>query len=481
MNTTYHIPKELGILKNSEESILFNSKNVNPVYFVQGGDEVYKFLKNSQKSGGVVEINEDYENKEFFEFLCFHSLLLREKEEVFLNEKNCSSCQVGEHLSSSRSVYLLLTQSCNQACVYCLNGVETYQKANKLMMNQGIAYRAVKETFESITENGNLEVVFFGGEPLMNWNLAKQIIDYCENVLKKQSPTKSIHYHLTSNLTLMPKDLIEFAKRYHITFLIDVDGPELIHNISRPFLTGKGSFYATAKNIERLLKAGLEVALRATITTHNHDKMLEVTKTHKELGGNSSAFVPLNPVDSDIQIISQRLWPNSKNVSHGLKEVYHSGIWDKKNIFPFNEYSSRLVPGHKNQYSCGAPHGNTPVITVDGKIYSCIYLVGNEKYEIGDLAKNDFPRQNKIQMMKEIVDIENREKCKECTLRNLCGGGCPVGIFSIADNPKASQEVKNYVQEMSCTLSYTVLNELLWDIAKRKKDEYYKINIGDNS
>lgn len=375
-------------------------------------------------------------------------------------------CGFAKEKASQRSLYLLLSQSCNQACIYCYNGLKTYELDKHLRMSEEVAYKAVKTTFDTISENGRLEIVFFGGEPLMNWPLAKKVINYCETELLRKNSGKKIFYHLTTNLTLFPEDLIEWAKKYNITFLVDIDGPEDIHNKTRPFIDGKGSFAVSAKNIEKLNKAGLQVALRATVTSHNADRMLDVTKTHRELGGSGSAFVGLNPVDSDGKILPLSMCPSIKKFLKGLKEVFHSDLWPVENLYPFNEYLQRLRPGYENKWGCGAPTGNTPVITSDGRIFSCIYLVGIDRYEVGHIDCNDFPRKNVIQDMIDIVNVDAREKCRECGFRYLCGGGCPVGVFSIAGNPKASKSIKKYVQNLSCGVSKTVLKELFWYKAK---------------
>lgn len=470
----YKIPEKILILENQEERLLLNCEDVYPVYFPKGGEFICDLLQELKSLEPFSELPVDQNADELLDFFLKNKLIvpfIENKPEKENLKKDCSCGNAPTRLSHSRSVYVLLTQSCNQSCIYCLNGKETYQKKENLKMPEEIAKESIERTLESILPDGNLEVVFFGGEPLMNWSLAKSIIHFCENELKQKHPNKIIRYHLTTNLTIFPSDLIEYSLKYEITYLVNVDGPEEIHNKTRPFLSNKGTFKITKRNIQRLIDAGLDVAMRATITSFNHDNMLDIAKVHKELGGSSTAYVPLNPVDSDINILPFDLCPDPKKFSKGLLEVYHSGLWDKDKIFPFTEFKSHLTPGFSNRYGCGAPHGNTPVVTTEGKIYSCIYLVGNEKYEIGDIKKNDFPRTEVLQRMMDIVDMENREKCIKCAYKNLCGGGCPVGLFSIADNPDTPDEVRRYESEMTCTITKTTINTLLWELAYSQKEK----------
>jgi uncharacterized protein len=463
----YQVADEIEILRRDGKSIVFNAKSVNPVFLPDEGTQLLEIIENLKKLGEISfdSLPEECTN-EIFDFLATHSLIVPVLDNEMLQQQKCCKCSSVTGKSNSRSVYLLLTQSCNQACIYCLNGKETYQKAKQLMMSEEIAYKSLDTTMDSLTDDGRMEVVLFGGEPLMNWGLAKKILHYCEEELLPKNPNKSAHYHLTTNLTLFPPDLIEYTKKFNITYLVDIDGPEEIHDYTRPFINGKGSFKTTANNIKKLKEAGIDVALRATVTSHNVERMVEVAKTHKELGANSSAFVPLNPVDSDINLLEMNLCPDTEKLAQGLKDIFHSGIWPTENLYPFNEYTERLQPGFKNLWGCGAPFGNTPVITYDGQIYSCIYLVGNSTYKVGHVNNDDFPRQDVLNMMMETVNIDNRESCKQCSFRYLCGGGCPVGVFSVASNPEATDELKEYVQQIACTVSETVLEELFWNIAK---------------
>jgi uncharacterized protein len=381
------VPAELVILKRGKKRIIFNAEQINPIYFPCGGDRVIKVLGELKKFAPFSSPPEDLCPSDLFEFLTSHSLIIQEDLNKDHIKKQCIECGITDRISHQKSLYLLLSHSCNQCCIYCLNGKKTYKKSQNLMMPEEVALASIQNSFSTISDEGRMEIVFFGGEPLLNWDLAGKIIEYCEKKLVPENPTKTIAYHLTSNLTIFPDDLIETAKKYKMTFLVDIDGPEEIHNKTRPFIDGSGSFKKTAENIRKLVEAGLKVSLRATITSHNDSFMMDIAKTHKELGGESCAFVPLNPVDSDDNLLPLSLCPSTKKFARGLKEVFHSKIWPVKNLYPFNEYMVRLQPLYRNQWGCGAPFGNTPVITASGEIFSCIYLVGNKKYLFRGLSQ----------------------------------------------------------------------------------------------
>lgn len=459
----FFVAREIVTLKHGRERIIFNAELVNPIYFPRGGDKILNLLNELKSSEPFISPPVVCSN-ELFDFLTFHSLLVPGHTDKM--QHNCNEC--GLTHSGQKSIYLLLSHSCNQSCIYCFNGTNTYNRDKHIMMSEEIAFAAIRDTFATVSDR--LEIVFFGGEPLLNWQLAKKIINYCENKVLPENPNKSIAYHLTSNLTIFPDDLIETAKKYKMTFLVDVDGPEEIHNKTRPFIDGKGTFKKTSENIYKLVESGVKVSLRATVTSHNDSFMMDIAKTHKELGGESCAFVPLNPVDSDDNILPVSLCPSPKKFAGGLKEVFHSKIWPIKDLYPFNEYMGRLKPLYKNQWGCGAPFGNTPVITASGEIFSCIYLVGNKKYQTGHVCSGDYPRQDVISYMLDMVNVDNRSDCRTCGYRFLCGGGCPVGVFSIDGNISAGAGIKKYVKQMACTVSKTVLTELLWDLCSHREE-----------
>ena len=107
------------------------------------------------------------------------------------------------------------------------------------------------------------------------------------------------------------------------------------------------------------------------------------------------------------------------------------------------------------------------MVATNGKIFSCIYLVNQPRFEIGDVHGGEFPKPEAVQRMMEAVDIDRRPRCQACGFRYLCGGGCPVGLFSIADNPNAPAFVKDYTERMACAAAQPVLEELMWDMTRQ--------------
>lgn len=451
----------LMLERGREELLLANYLDLRPLYINKGRNYIKTFLEAVPELGTCKKISKRFpDDAGLLDMLIQHRIIVPRDPTYNIAPE---TPQLSFNNIKGMSLYLLLSQSCNMGCVYCLNGTETYQRDKDLMMSKEIAFKSVDRCLDSINPDGWLEVIFFGGEPLLNWPLAKETVLYCEKSLKERHAGKKIKYHLTSNLSILPDDLIEWATKYDFTFLCDVDGPKKIHDRCRPFKDGASSHDIVVKNIDRLNQAGLQVFLRSTVTSLNHDHLPEISRYHKEIGGKTSAFVPLNPFNSDEDILDERLLPLPQKLIEGMTEIYKSRIWNEGEIYPFNTYRSRLMPGARTVQGCGAPHGNTPVVTVNGDVYPCIYLVGINRFYMGNIMDESYPDRTVLQRMYDFLHVDQREDCKECSWRYICSGACPLGRLMLWNNPAASEKVRNYCNEIKCDYTRQIFELLLWE------------------
>jgi uncharacterized protein len=365
------------------------------------------------------------------------------------------------------NLYLLLSQTCNMACTYCLAGAATYGGSKPRRMSAAVARAAVLRYLDALRPGGRLRVIFFGGEPLLNWPLARELMDWCHGELRARYPEREITFNLTSNLSLFPADLVDAAQAHGLTFLVDVDGPPAIHDRLRPMRGGGPSHRRIARNIDRLRRAGLRVSLRATVTSVNVARMLEVTRHHREIGGESSALVSMNPVDSDEHVFPESLYPDPERFAAGLRECLALGGWSAEELFPFNEYLGR-VRGDRKAQACGAPYGNTPVVDSRGDVYPCIYWVGIGRLKLGNVADGPvYSNQALLGELFERLHVDHVPRCRDCRWRYLCAGGCPVKRVSLEGHPRATAAARAYAAAIDCRTSETVLEELLWREAGR--------------
>jgi len=363
------------------------------------------------------------------------------------------------------AVYLLMSQKCNLACVYCLNGQESYRSMSG-EMPAAVACRAIRLALEQVAEQGNVEVIFFGGEPLLNWQGIKDTVSFAEETITPLLHGKTIVYHLTSNFTLLPDDFPAWAKKHRVSLLCDIDGREPVHDQCRPFQNGRSSYGDIVVNLRKLIAAGLPVVLRATVTSLNVSGMEEIALLHKDLGGAASLLVPVNPVNSDGECLSEQLLPDVEKLLAGMRTVYQKKIWPAADLFPFNVCGPRLDSGGGRVYGCAAPYGNIWVVDVRGDVYPCTHVLGMQRYYLGNLQEADFPRNEPLLRMAGALDVDNLADCSGCGWRYLCGGGCAVTREMVLMNDSAPAAVKEYCRQLHCRFETQAMELLLWEKAE---------------
>ncbi|MBI2899248.1 MAG: radical SAM protein [Planctomycetes bacterium] len=456
----------IALERGTDELLLANSFHMRPLYVARGKESVRRVL--SEAKGRTLEGSQG-PTAGLVRMLRDHRILVDPASE----KERYDRAEIDARATAPRrpwnrmTVFLLVTESCNLGCVYCLNGSETYRKTSRSAMSPDVAMRSIAACLERLGDGGTLQVTFFGGEPLLNWPLIKEVIRRCEEMLGPAPGGKKIAYHITSNLTVRPPDLIEVIRKHKMTVLSDIDGPPEVHDRCRPYLRGGASHARTAETIRRLVDAGVRVALRATVTSVNQDCIAETAVHHKALGASNCGFVPVCPVNSDREYLPDALLPDPDRIIAELVKVYRSGVWTRANLFPFNEYVLKLRPGSRQVTGCAAPSGTTPVVRVNGDVYLCIYLVGQEKFRYGT-ATGAWDRRL-LDETTAALHVDNLRECRECPWRYACGGGCPVmklaGVYGFKESPKA----REYGWRINCDFTQAVLTELLWDMAGQAK------------
>jgi uncharacterized protein len=459
----------IALERGTDELLLVNSFYMRPLYVARGKESVKQVL--SEARGKTLEGLKSLFARDtgLVQMLRDHRILVdasSEKERYDRTEID-AAIAAPRPPKNRMTVFLLVTESCNLGCIYCLNGSETYLKTSRSLMSPEVAIRSITACLDQLSTGGTLQVTFFGGEPLLNWPLVKEVIRRCEDGLGQAYSDKKIAYHITSNLTVCPPDLVEVIKKHKITVLSDIDGPPEIHNRCRPYLGGRASHAQTAETIRRIVDAGMPVALRATITSVNQDCITDIAAHHKALGASNCGFVPVCPVNSDQQYVPDALLPDPDRIIAELVKVYHSGLWDRQSLFPFNEYVLKLRPGSRQVTGCAAPSGTTPVIRVNGDVYLCIYLVGQEKFRLGTISGTWDRRL--LDETTVSLHVDNLRECRACPWRYACGGGCPVMKLATLYGVEKSPSAAAYGRRINCDFTKAVMTELLWDVAGKVK------------
>jgi uncharacterized protein len=473
-----HVTENLIRLERGDaELLLVNSFFMRPLYVARGRESVQALLDDA-RGRTLAELEAAHPaDARLIEMLREHRLLLGPDErERYAGAEIDAHAVEPERPRDKMTVFLLLTESCNLGCVYCLNGSGTYQKTAASEMSADVAMSSIRTCLGKLKEGGTLEVTFFGGEPLLRWALIKEIIRRCETELRPEFPDRRIAFHLTSNLTIQPPDLVEVLKKHKVTVLSDIDGPPEVHDRCRPFLGGRASHARSAATIKLLVDAGIRVALRTTLTALNEDAILETAAHHKALGAVNCGFVPVCPVNSDRQYLADDLLPDPDKITADLIRLYRGGTWTRDTLFPFNEYVLKLRPGSRQVTGCAAPSGSTPVIRPNGDVYLCIYLVGQQEFRYGTTPG---PWERRLLDESSVsLHVDNVQECKGCAWRYVCGGGCPVMKLAHLSGVPANPRAQEYGRRINCDFTKAVLTELLWDTAGKLKEKLGSFRSG---
>ena len=356
---------------------------------------------------------------------------------------------------------LFVTQTCNLKCVYCFGEGGEYGTGGT--MEEKTALQAVDWLIEQSREKKKINIVFFGGEPFLNFPLMKIVMQYAQQRVNEVE--KKISFHVTTNATLLNDDVISFLEKHNVNVTISIDGPKEIQDMQRPFAKGKGSFDVILPKIKKLLKALPETRGHAVIA-ETTDPIL-VTESLKEIGfprittaimstslfeGESCQVKPTKELSKifNMMELEAETWINhTKNKDlNSLKELIINGNLYEGIFF--------ILHNKKIHYPCGAGLGYVGV-SCSGDVYLCHRFVGLDRYKLGNVFMKDLDRDIYHKSPRTFI-----KECAGCFAQYYCAGGCKHMNASSGDSIfKQSEDLcrlKHRELELSAYI-YSMLNQ----------------------
>ncbi len=320
-----------------------------------------------------------------------------------------------------KTMVLHVTDACNLGCLYCYySKVEESQKP-KASMETKVAERAVDFLFEHSRGLENVVLVFFGGEPMMNFNLISSTLAYARQ--KAQETGKTIDFAITTNGTLLSEKNIRFLHENGVGITVSIDGYEEIHDRYRCFPDGSPSYNVIVPKIRKLFEISRDkpVVARVTVAGESRD-IPEILDHLLELGFSEAGFAPVTTCDASFQL-------NGENMDRLLDQFRFLAkrfveFAKRDEFLGFTNLIDMLVVLHEGEiknYPCGAAQGLFSVDT-KGRLYPCQRLTGDGTVLMGDIFQG-FHRK-KIDEFRINTEIGQKSVCKECWIRNICAGGC---------------------------------------------------------
>jgi uncharacterized protein len=359
-----------------------------------------------------------------------------------------------------RHLELMVTHACNMRCRYCYGAEESaeWKSAPHLYgattsgMSLDTAIRGVDFLFEASGRQKELSIVFFGGEPLLEYSLMEKIVPYIREREKEKG--KKVDLSLSTNGLLLSDAVVRFLVNNRIGCQISIDGPKDIQDSNRCLPNGKGSYEYILPGVKRLIDARHnKVPARVTVA-HSNVKLAETLKHLLSLGFGSVHMSPVIGRKGDTPVTHEDVEEIKKQQEaiavFLVKSLRNNRRFNYSNLVRFIR-QTRVIKERIAHY-CGA--GRTYfALSQDGGFYPCHRFVGMEEFRMGDIhAGID------LSLQKKILDftVDNRPGCKDCWARYLCGGGCwkhavdMNGCLEVPDNDLSCEITRH---EIECAMA----------------------------
>ncbi len=330
-----------------------------------------------------------------------------------------------------KALCLHIAHDCNLACRYCFAEEGEYQGDRSLM-----SYEVGKQALDFLIANSgnrkNLEVDFFGGEPLMNFDVVKKLVEYGREQEKLHN--KNFRFTLTTNGVLLNQDIIEFANKEMANVVLSIDGRKEIHDFMRPSRNGKGSYELILPKFVDLAESRNQnnYYVRGTFTHNNLDFSKDVLHL-ADLGFKQISVEPVVAQDNEPYAITEEDIPVVfEEYDRLAKEI----IKRKKegNGFNFFHFMVDLSGGPcvaKRLSGCGS---GTEYLAVTpwGDLYPCHQFVGHTEFKMGDVFHGVETTELRDEF--KCCNVYAKEKCRDCFARFYCSGGCAANSYNFHGN-----------------------------------------------
>ena len=326
-----------------------------------------------------------------------------------------------------KALCLHIAHDCNLACKYCFAEEGEYHGRRALM-----SFEVGKKALDFLIANSgnriNLEVDFFGGEPLMNWNVVKQLVEYGRSQEKEHN--KKFRFTLTTNGVLLNDEIMEFCNREMSNVVLSLDGRPEVNDRMRPFRNGKGSYELIVPKFQKFAKSRGEkdYFVRGTFTRNNLDFGNDVLH-YADLGFEKLSMEPVVAAPEEPYSIREEDLPQIMDEYDRLAKEFVKRQKEGRG-FKFFHFMLDLSQGPcvaKRLSGCGS---GTEYLAVTpwGDLYPCHQFVGNEEFLLGNVDTGVV--NTKVRDEFKLCNVYAKEKCKNCFARFYCSGGCAANSFN---------------------------------------------------
>ncbi|MBR2916426.1 MAG: thioether cross-link-forming SCIFF peptide maturase [Clostridia bacterium] len=360
---------------------------------------------------------------------CYDELYSLYKEKILFSEDDYERFAKYSVASPVKAMCLLISQDCNLRCEYCFAETGDFGMGRSLMSLE-TGKKAIDFLLEKSGNRENLELDFFGGEPLMNFDVVKEIVEYAR--MREKECGKNFRFTVTTNGLLLTDDKIDFINKEMSNVVLSIDGRKCVNDKMRHRIDGTGCYDTIIEKFRKTVdsRGNKEYYVRGTYTKYNLDFSEDVFHLYEQgfdqisvepvVAPNTAPYAltekELPAIFAEYDKLAERLLENDKNGKH----------------FNFFHFMLDLDQGPcaiKRLRGCGC--GNEYVaISPNGDIYPCHQFVGIDEWKMGNLNEETFDY--KIKDYFASAHIYTKEECKKCWAKFYCSGGCNANNYIYA-------------------------------------------------
>ncbi|MEA4888252.1 MAG: thioether cross-link-forming SCIFF peptide maturase [Clostridiaceae bacterium] len=359
-----------------------------------------------------------------------------------------------------KSMCLHLCHDCNMRCRYCFAGTGDFGTGKRSMLDYETGCQAVEFLLAASGGRHNLDIDFFGGEPLMNWPVVEALTAYCER--RAGETGKNIRLTITTNALLLDEAKTAFINQHFKNCVLSIDGRQDVHDFMRPDAGGHGTYKRVADHIRSFVAARgeREYYLRGTFTHHNLDFSADVLHL-ASLGSQVSVEPVVAPPGCGYEIRPEDLPAIEREYEKLAQAMLAADSRDEPfNFFHFMIDLEQGPCAYKRLKGCGVGLEYCAV-TPDGEIYPCHQFVGLPQFLMGHVQDQPVRLDAAVQEQFRHLLVPDKPECQTCWARYFCSGGCAANAYH------ASGSV-NGQYEMGCRMQKKRLECALWLMSQRR-------------